>query len=560
MKLQLRNDFRWHVKPEFRASIDEVSAAIAAGHAQVVKQGRLRTVYRVHSPNLDVYLKHCRPVGWRAWLRECFRPAKAILEFRKLGTAAANNVPTVSALACAKRNRFLPGESILVTRAIPGAVPCGQYQEQTLPNLPEPVRRRKRQALAKSLGRFLADLHRAGVVHPDLHPDNLLLSYQHEAPVFYILDVHDVQTGVPCGMRASLKNLAVFNRWFVLRASRSDRLRFWKAYTARRRELDGQEWPPEKCRDLEAMTRASNFRLWRSWAKRCFGNNRRFAKVRDHKVMGHAITEVTTGQLQPLLADPDAPFRQASALLKSSRSSAVAEIAFSCRVGGAQRNPPACSGGLRCAPPTLPSCIYKCFRASSLWQFFSNLFRRSACLRSWQNGHAFRDCLLPTPRPLAVWHRLRFGLLREGYLLTERITNAEDLHQFLSRVQALPNAERIGLLRQALDQLGRQIRQLHESGWAHRDLKATNILIQMHPESARNESAAPHPRPLSPAERGGIWFIDLVGAWRPWRLWESRRHKDLSRLNASFHASVHLSRTDRLRFLRAYMNWNLHGQ
>jgi hypothetical protein len=71
-------------------------------------------------------------------------------------------------------------------------------------------------------------------------------------------------------------------------------------------------------------------------------------------------------------------------------------------------------------------------------------------------------------------------------------------------------------------------------------LKATNIL-------------------LSFADRLQVWFIDLAGAWRPWLLRDSRRQKDLARLNASFHASTLLSRTDRLRFLRLYLNWNLHG-
>src|SRR5262249_53396830 len=153
---------------------------------------------------------------------------------------------------------------------------------------------------------------------------------------------------------------------------------------------------------------------------------------------------------------------------------------------------------------------------------------------SWQNGHAFLDCLLPTPPPIAVWHGHRFDLLREGYLLTERIANAKNLHQFCECLQTLPEPQRPLLMRQALFELGRQVRKLHERGWAHRDLKATNILVQ-------SDSFI------------RFWFIDLVGAWRPWRLSDSRRQKDVARLHASFCFSNHLSRTDRLRFLRAYL-------
>jgi tRNA A-37 threonylcarbamoyl transferase component Bud32 len=569
MNLQLPNDFRWHVAPEFRAAHADLAGVIASGNTQLIKHGRFRTVYRVHLPKLDVYVKHCRPAGWRAWLRECFRPAKAILEFRKLRDAATKSVPTAVAVAWGKQHRLLPGDSVLITRAIPDSEPLGRYLVEKLPLLPERERTRKRHLLAKGLGRFLADLHWAGVLHPDLHPDNLLLSWHGEVPTFHLLDLHDVQTGKRCGMTASMKNLAIFNRWFVLRATRTDRLRFWKAYIARCREVDRQDWPPENCRELEAMTLASNLRLWRSWAKRCFGNNRRFAPLHEYAMVGHAVKEITVDQLQFLLADPDSPFRQPSALLKNSRSSAVAEVGLTRVEPGAQatglsevQNPVACAPGSETHEPSLTRFIYKCFRAGPIWESFINLFRRSSCLRSWQNGHAFRDCLLPTPRPIAVWHRRRFGLCREGYMLTEKIHGAEDLHQFLYRVQSLPVCEQIGLMRQALAEVGRQIRQLHERGWAHRDLKATNILVQTLVN--RNGGCQP-PRPPAAGSRRSedntkFWFIDLVGAWRPWRLQDSRRQKDLSRLNASFCFSEHLTRTDRLRFLRAYMNWNLHGK
>jgi len=523
MNLQLPDDVHWKLEPELRDLLPventDIGAAIASGEAEIVKQGRFRTVYRVHLPKIDLFVKHCRPANWRAWLRECFRPAKAILEFRKLRAAAAKNLPSVAALGCGKRNGFLPGDSVLITRSIPNAFPLGQYLLHMLPQLSEKDRTRKRQAIARTLGRFLAELHRAGVIHPDLHPDNLLLSWCNENPVFHLVDVHGVQTGQPCALKNSLRNLALLNRWFMLRASRSDRLRFWMAYSARRWELERKEWPPVLARELEILTQSSNFRLWRSWAKRCFGKNRRFMRLRSRGIRGHSVRDAESGQLSPIMSDPDRPFREPIApLLKNSRSSSVTELNFA---------------GSRV--------IYKCFRVGSMWDSLANHFRRSPCLRSWQNGHAFLDCLLPTPRPIAVWHRRRFALCREGYLITERIPKAEDLHQFLQRLQTLPQPQRSRRLWEALDELGRQIRCLHERGWAHRDLKATNILI-------RNEDTI------------RVWFIDLVGAWRPWRLRDSRRQKDVARLNASTLFSQQLSQTDRLRFLRAYMNWNLHGK
>src|SRR5262249_37928256 len=146
--------------------------------------------------------------------------------------------------------------------------------------------------------------------------------------------------------------------WFVLRASRTDRLRFWKAYADCRQKFDVTYWRLELAGELEKLTPASNLRLWRSWRNRCFGNNRRFVRLQDRIIRGHAILVAVADQLRPLLADSDRPFREASALLlKNSRSSRVTELDFSYRVGAAwMRTPPVCSGGLRIqAPPALPN-------------------------------------------------------------------------------------------------------------------------------------------------------------------------------------------------------------
>ena len=57
-----------------------------------------------------------------------------------------------------------------------------------------------------------------------------------------------------------------------------------------------------------------------------------------------------------------------------------------------------------------------------------------------------------------------------------------------------------------------------------------------------------------------VWLIDLVGVRR--HRWLSRRRKvqNLARLHASFISDPVLGRTDKLRFLRIYLAWGLHGR
>ena len=121
--------------------------------------------------------------------------------------------------------------------------------------------------------------------------------------------------------------------------------------------------------------------------------------------------------MNQLAANPDGPFSagglSAASLIrmhKDSRSSTVAELEIV--QDGVQRR-----------------LIYKRFRVTGWSDPWAALVRRSSALRSWMHGHGFRERCLPTARPLLVMHRTGNGMLREGYLLTEKIEKAVDLRR-----------------------------------------------------------------------------------------------------------------------------------
>ena len=162
----------------------------------------------------------------------------------------------------------------------------------------------------------------------------------------------------------------------------------------------------------------------------------------------------------------------------------------------------------------------------------ADFFRPSATLRSWLNGHAFLDRGLATPRPWLMLHRKKLGLTTTGYLLCDRVENAKHLHD------AVRDYERPAR-RQLMEKLAREIRLMHERGVSHRDLKAANILV---------------------TASGDCQFIDLVGVRLQENVSRAVRIRDLTRLNASFVNSTHVTRSDRVRFLRTYLLWVLRGQ
>jgi tRNA A-37 threonylcarbamoyl transferase component Bud32 len=535
--------FRWHILPElvhddphgsaaklFRPDGPPLDEWQAAGHATVIKQAAHRTVYRVVLPGLDFHLKQYRVADARAWLRELVRPGKARLEWERTLAVAERGVPTVAPLALGEACDGAPSAcGYLATRTLADAVPLNAFLEATLPNFPYGRRTRVRQRLAVALGELLARMHDAGVTQHDLHPGNILLRLEGDAPRLHLIDLYAVALGEPLAWDASRANLVVFNRWFMLRSERSDRLRFWHAYHRGRRHVGGAAWfsgsavPPEHAatvRDLERDTLASNVRFWRTLDRRCLGTNRYFRAVRHGDVAGHAVADLPPECLRPFLDDPDEPFRREGVrVLKQSPSSAV--IALDLPGPGGPRR-----------------VIYKRFAVTHWTDPLVALVRRTPALRSYVLGHGLRLRCLPTPRPLGAWHRYCFGLPQEGYLLTEAVPDATELHTFVRRLLAAGTRTSRVQLRALIDRLARLIDTLHCRHLSHRDLKASNVLVS----------------------KDQLSFIDLVGVTRHRKVRRSRRIQNLARLNASSAACAGLTRTDKLRFLRVYLRWGLRGR
>jgi hypothetical protein len=264
-------------------------------------------------------------------------------------------------------------------------------------------------------------------------------------------------------------------------------------------------------RELETTTEASNLRFWTARTARYRSDNRDSRRVRGPAAAGYAVRDLPDDILRGWLADPDSPFARAR-LLKDSRTSTVAELTID--------------------TPTGPrAVVYKRFNLKSPVGVVKNLFRPSPALRSWITGNSVRDRGLPTARPLAQFHRTRFGVPLTGYAVFDRVPDAPGLPEAV--------AARPGAVRTWADRLGRLVRTMHARQVSHRDLKAPNVLM----------TAADEPV-----------LIDLVGVETGRPVPESIRVRDLARLNASFLGSRHVSRGDRLRCLRAYLGWGLHGR
>ncbi len=533
---QLWCDFlaRWQPKPGLHWSLTPAGEAafgpqgpdpnrwFTAGQAEIVKHGPHRTVYKVTLPGLVVYWKRCRLAGLRSWFRQLVRRPKAQMEYARAGQLRQLGIATFEALGWGVARKHYPCESSLLTRQLEQTMPLGQYLESVLPQESPRLQTLRRHQLAKALGQYFGHLHEHGVTHPDPHPGNLLIDLQCLAPMprFYLLDLHSIGFGKPLSWKAVQTNLSILNRWFLMRASRTDRFRFWRSYCQQR----GWSYAPDQVRLIEQATWNSNRRFWRSRDRRCWGNNRYFHKLRSQLAVGHAVDDLDATIQTTLLANPDHPMENGATVLKQSRSSTVVEWTVP-------------------TPTGRQTWIYKRFSLRSSSDPWRNLIRLSPALRSWMLGHALRDRWLPTPRPLLVLHRRKGCRPGTGYLLAEKIQDARDLHQLAGELATLADPQRQQALIVVIEALARLIRKMHQRPVTHRDLKASNLLVTGNPAEGDCQ----------------IHLIDLVGARLPGRASRARRLRDLTRLHASFHHHPLLSRTVKLRFLQMYRNWALHG-
>ncbi|MFL5328455.1 MAG: lipopolysaccharide kinase InaA family protein [Gemmataceae bacterium] len=511
----------WHLPPALHAQLVgpnglRLSEWLESGRATVVKEAPHRSIYHVNLGELDFYLKEYRTVGLQGFLRELARPVKAHTEFRR-GAPAELGVPAPRPMGWGVLgNALAPRASFLLTETVVGAEPLLRWLSPAMPP-------RSRQNLAKTLGEFLARLHAAGVVHRDLHPGNVLARMRADDSFeLFLVDLHEVRVGTPSPWHVRRANLAVFNRYFVLRATRSDRLRFWHSYYEYAASAI-PDHPSATPGALEEATWRSNALLWATRDRRCQDSNRYFRRISLAGAKGHAVAELDRGDLEQLLANPEAPFFAPGAkLLKFGGASAVVEI--SARVDG----------------QTVPV-VWKRFGKSKLADALKNVVRPSGAVRSWVLGHGLIDAGLPTARPLAMAHRTQYGLPGGGYLLTAKIEYAVDLRAFVDKLDALPKTQRDAVLRQRIAAVGRVLRAFHRRFFVHRDLKAANLLTAIDPHDNR------------------VWFIDLVGVRRRQRISRATRIRDLARLSASFHSHPSITLTDKLRFLRWYMDWASRG-
>jgi tRNA A-37 threonylcarbamoyl transferase component Bud32 len=190
--------------------------------------------------------------------------------------------------------------------------------------------------------------------------------------------------------------------------------------------------------------------------------------------------------------------------------------------------------------------IYKRFNRKKWIDPVLAVFRPSRAWRSWQAGQHLASRGIPTPQNLAFVSRRRKpwfspfeGMLpHETYQITIKQQHATTLLDHVQHVLPRLDPESLQLeARRITLALASLVRSLHERSLSHRDLKASNILVCKD----------------SLTRDGFLSLIDLVGVRLQDPVPMHRRVQNLARLSVSLADAPGRTRSESLRFLRAYL-------
>jgi tRNA A-37 threonylcarbamoyl transferase component Bud32 len=532
---------RGHEKVVFA---DEAARALLGEHVeelsrpqgpqwQRVKHNSSRTVYRGRIGGKDIYVKHFHSISVVHRGLRRLGSSDAMREMRFSQYLRAGGVATATALAAFCGD----GVEWLATRAVGPARRADQWHEQQLRRGQAGRRliRRATMALARMVGR----MHAAGVVHRDLHCGNVLVrGADDDAPVELVLmDLHRAYRRRRLSRRAMAANLAQLYHDRHHLTTRTERLRFLRHYlqaAAARGTLRGWHVMVEHFAEMHTRRQHSQR------DRRVFHRNRYFTKLslpggwRAHVVLASkrcvagseaARQQFTAADWRRVLADPQALLNgDGVEVVKDSPSSLV--VRRQIQVG-----------------PHRLGVYVKRRRRKRKWKAVPDLFRPARAIRAFALGHALLTRRIATALPMAALERRSGPLLLDSILITEAVA-APRLNEFLEAWLAVPPkgdtplsvAEQRQLAQDVLWQLGRLLQRLHDNRFAHRDLKATNMLVHWSPGSSPE-----------------IVLVDLDGLTRRRVLTARRRFQGLMRLNVSLLKCPVVNRAGRLRMLMGYL-------
>jgi hypothetical protein len=187
-------------------------------------------------------------------------------------------------------------------------------------------------------------------------------------------------------------------------------------------------------------------------------------------------------------------------------------------------------------PETGEAFYYKEFHSRGLKDLIKNLVGLTRSKRAFTAGHQLLKLGFPTPEPVLHGVVRTFFFIRKIFMITKAVSGDRTYEYFKHRYNLPLLPELLEEKRSLIYKAGHEIGRLHKAGIFHGDLRVGNLIIEGY----------------GPASK--IYFVDNERTMRYGILSADKRLKNLIQLNMV--RLPHISGTDRLRFLKAYLQEN----
>jgi tRNA A-37 threonylcarbamoyl transferase component Bud32 len=473
-----------------REFLEGPASFIESRGGRILKDSRLRwAALFTLSDGKKVFCKRDRSKGW----------AEA-LKFALFGSKARNEL--TMALGCRAKGLPVPAPLGWLERRSLGLVVESWYLSEAIGDgvsLLDSAGAEGRVPL-EPLARTVLQIHGAGLFHRDFHAGNFL----RQGETLFLIDLHRARMMKKLSWGKRLWTLSQLLYSLHALLDGEDREAFVGHYLeAGHYNLEAREEVLQGIAFLEGVLQQ---RQWKSRTKRCLRESTEFTFCREE---GDGIFRRRDFPCEAVQAAVDRHLgivaAKGSGLLKEDRATCVSLF----------------NEGERLL-------AVKQYRSARPSDGIRTLLGRGKARRAWVAGNGLRPRGEAGPGLLALVER-RTGLTgAEGFLVMEAMEGGLELDRFLFRI-AGDGARRRGLCRD----LGAWLARLHGKGLYHRDLKTCNIFVA--------------DRDDLPAFR----LLDLEDV----RLDQVVDAKKVAVNLLQLHASTPgwLSRTDRLRFLKAYL-------